>query len=205
MLQAMQQQFLDGAAACDVVVRISYSTGDDSTREAHPATHATDERPAGQSRNAQERAKKRGQQQQQPPPPPPPPSQQQQQQQAPPTIDIPCHSWILINSSYFAASLDGAFIESQKKMVEVELADEQAVSDLKLLFKLSYTDSYMRDGDVLLDVHTRMRLAFLANALEFRECVDEVLSSFEKLTKETMGNAQWSVPWERSSIAWRGK
>lgn len=58
------------------------------------------------------------------------------------------------------------------------------MSDLKLLFKLCYTDSFLIDGDAPLDMHTRMRLAFLANALEFKECVDEALSFFMKSSVE---------------------
>jgi len=85
-------------------------------------------------------------------------------------------------SSYFAAALQGGFLESQQKMVELQVSDEQAVVDLKLLHKLSYSGSYIHDEDVLLDLQTRMRLAVLADALEFRECVDAIFSSFVELS-----------------------
>ena len=109
--------------------------------------------------------------------------QQQQQQAALRTIDIPCHANILAaRSSYFAAALQGGFLESQKKVVELQVADEQAVVDLKLLLKLSYSGSYIYYEDVLLDLQTRIRLVILADALEFRECVDAIFSSFVVLS-----------------------
>jgi len=42
---------------------------------------------------------------------------------------------------------------------------------MKLLIKLCYSGSYIRDGGELLDRSTRMRLAFLGNAFEMHECV----------------------------------
>lgn len=89
-------------------------------------------------------------------------------------------------SRYFDAALSGAYVENQKKTVEIELADDQAVDDLRLLIKLSCGLSYVQDGDVRLPKAIRLRLAFLANALEFVECVQECLRSFseEDLTLE---------------------
>jgi len=48
---------------------------------------------------------------------------------------------------------------------------------MKLLIKLCYSGSYIRDGGELLNRSTRMRLAFLGNAFEMHECVWEFLAS----------------------------
>jgi hypothetical protein len=104
------------------------------------------------------------------------------------TVTIPCHSVILsARSQYFAAAFKGPFIESQKRTIELQMGNEQEVLDLQLLLKLSYSGSYTRDGDHLLNMEIRMRLAILANAYEFRECVDEVFLSFVK--RSTPGKA----------------
>ena len=97
------------------------------------------------------------------------------------TVTIPCHSVILsARSQYIAAAFKGPFIESQKRTIELQMGNEQEVLDLQLLLKLSYGGSYTRDRDHLLNLEIRMRLAILANAYEFRECVDEVFVSFVK-------------------------
>jgi len=59
--------------------------------------------------------------------------------------------------------------------VEILLENEQAVKDMKLLLKLCYSGSYIKDGDELLDRSTRIRLAFWGNAFEMEECVRECL------------------------------
>ena len=66
------------------------------------------------------------------------------------------------------------------------LADAKAVDDLKLLIERSYGLSYVQDGDARLSISTRLRLAFLGNAFEFAECVQECLQSLseEDLTIE---------------------
>jgi len=103
------------------------------------------------------------------------------------TVDIPCPSMILTaRSGYFNAALNGVNVENQQKTVEVALADAQAVEDLKLLVKLSCGLSYVEDSGVRLPMSTRLRLAFLGNAFEFVECVQECLQSLseEELTLE---------------------
>ena len=63
--------------------------------------------------------------------------QQQHQQQEGLVIDILCHSVILKSRSrYFDAALGGAYVENQQRTVEIVLADEQAVEDLRLFIKL---------------------------------------------------------------------
>jgi hypothetical protein len=101
------------------------------------------------------------------------------------TTDILCHAVVLCaRSSYFEAALSGEWNEAQTKTVEVELENEQAVQDMKLLIKLCYSGSYTKeDGEELLDRSTRMRLAFLGNAFEMEDCVAECLASLvEDLT-----------------------
>jgi hypothetical protein len=72
--------------------------------------------------------------------------------------------------------------------VELAVEDEQAVEDLKLLIKLSYSTSFTHDGGQLLPFDTRLRLAARADSLEFVEAVDQVVPSlalgldFEKAT-----------------------
>jgi hypothetical protein len=61
--------------------------------------------------------------------------------------------------------------------VEVVLENDQAVEDMKLLIKLCYSCSYIRNGEELLDRRTRMRLAFLGDAFEMQECVWECIAS----------------------------
>jgi hypothetical protein len=62
--------------------------------------------------------------------------------------------------------------------VNIVLADLEAVTDFKLLLELSYGGSYTRDdeGD-LLDRKWRLRLAFMANAFEFSDCINQCLES----------------------------
>jgi hypothetical protein len=45
--------------------------------------------------------------------------------------------------------------------------DEQALEDLQLLIKLSYSDSYTHDDGQLLPLEMRLRLAVRAAGLEF--------------------------------------
>lgn len=61
--------------------------------------------------------------------------------------------------------------------MEVVLEDEQAVRDMRLLIKLCYSGSYIRDGGEPLDRSMRMRLAFLGDAFEMQGCVWECLAS----------------------------
>ena len=92
--------------------------------------------------------------------------------------DIICHANVLcVRSPYFRACLGGEWNEAQTKTVEINLENDQAVQDLKLLLKLCYSDSYIKDEDELLDRSTRIRLAFLGNAFEMQECVGECLGS----------------------------
>jgi hypothetical protein len=108
------------------------------------------------------------------------------------TTDIFC-----AYSPYFASSLSGEWNEAQTQTVEVVLENEQAVQDMKLLIKLYYSVSYIRDGGELLGRSTRMRLAFLGNAFEMHECVSECLGSLtEDLTPANVLSALDEVPEE---------
>ena len=51
------------------------------------------------------------------------------------------------------------------------------LEDFRLLIKLSYASSYIKDGDMPLDRATLIRLASLANAYEFHDTVNECLSA----------------------------
>ena len=61
--------------------------------------------------------------------------------------------------------------------MELAVEDEQAVEDLKLLIKLSYSTSFTHDDGQLLPLDTRLRLAARADSLEFVEAVDQVVAS----------------------------
>lgn len=63
--------------------------------------------------------------------------------------------------------------------MEIVLADDQAVEDLRLLIKLSCGLSYVQDTDVL-SQSTRLRLASLAKSFEFVDCVQECLQSLSE-------------------------
>jgi len=103
------------------------------------------------------------------------------QEQQNDTTDILCHAVVLCaRSPYFASSLSGEWNEAQTKAVEVVLEDDQAVQDMKLLIKQCYSGSYIQDEEELLDLRTRMRLAFLGNAFEMQECVWECLESLKE-------------------------
>lgn len=80
--------------------------------------------------------------------------------------DVWCHANVLCACSpYFEAALSGGWNEAQTKTIEVALQNEQAVQDMKMLIKLCYFDSYIRDAGELLDRDMRIRLAF------FGQCV----------------------------------
>ena len=64
--------------------------------------------------------------------------------------------------------------------MEIVLADAQAVEDLRLLIKLSCGVSYVEDSGMRLPNSTRLRLAFLGNAFEFVDCVQECLQSLSE-------------------------
>jgi hypothetical protein len=137
-------------------------------------------RVAGQQQQAQEQ----GQQQ----------AQEQEQEQEPPSAkrprtstsedadggytDIKAHSLVLrTRSLYFDKGLSGDWAEAAEQRVELTVENEQAVEEVKLLIKLSYSDSYTRDDGRLLPVDVRMRLGVRADSLEFVEAVDEVVKS----------------------------
>jgi len=66
--------------------------------------------------------------------------------------DILCHANVLCaRSPYFESCLDGEWSEAQIKTVEIVLANDQAVQNMKLLIKLSYSGSYIYDEEELLD------------------------------------------------------
>jgi hypothetical protein len=81
-------------------------------------------------------------------------------------------------SLYFDKSLDGEWAEAAARRVELTVLDQQAVEDLKLLIKLSYSDSYvLADGEKLLPLDSRLRLAVRADSLEFVEAADQIVES----------------------------
>ena len=101
------------------------------------------------------------------------------------SADIPAHSLVLCaRSTYFDRSLGGDWAEAAEQRVELALESTQALDDLKLLIKLSYSDSYTHDDGQLLPPSTRLRLAALADALEFVEAVDQLLVSLNSLPHE---------------------
>ena len=66
--------------------------------------------------------------------------------------DILCHANVLCaRSPYFESCLDGEWSEAKIKTVEIVLANDQAVQNMKLLIKLSYSGSYIYDEEELLD------------------------------------------------------
>jgi hypothetical protein len=93
--------------------------------------------------------------------------------------DIQAHSLVLrTRSPYFDKSLDGEWAEAAARRVELTVPDQQAAEDLKLLIELSYLDSYvLDDGEQLLPLDTRVRLAVRADSLEFVEAVDQIVES----------------------------
>ena len=92
--------------------------------------------------------------------------------------DIKAHSLVLrTHSPYFDKGLSGDWAEAAERRVELAVEDEQAVEDLKLLIKLSYSTSFTHDGGQLLPLDTRLRLAARADSLEFVEAVDQVVAS----------------------------
>ncbi|KAI9029153.1 hypothetical protein DFJ74DRAFT_477614 [Hyaloraphidium curvatum] len=93
-------------------------------------------------------------------------------------VDIRAHTNVLCaRSDYFAKCLSGDWVEAERRRVELALPDEQALEDLKLLFKLSYSDSFVRDGGKLLPLDVRLRLAERADALEFVDAVENIVVS----------------------------
>lgn len=82
--------------------------------------------------------------------------------------------------------------------MEITLADAQAVEDFRLLIKLSCGLSYVQEGDVRLPMTIRLRLAFLANAFEFVDCVQECLQSLseDELTPEEACSLPNEIPQE---------
>jgi hypothetical protein len=92
--------------------------------------------------------------------------------------DIKTHSLVLrTRSLYFDRALSGEWTEAAERRVELEVADEQELEDLKLLIKLSYSDSYTQDNGLLLPLATRLRLAMRADWLEFVEALDQIVAS----------------------------
>ena len=93
--------------------------------------------------------------------------------------DIKAHAFMLsANSAYFKKALSGEWTEASERRVELSVKDEQELEDLKLLIKLSYTDSYTHDGGgQLLPLATRLRVAVRADGLEFVEALDQVVAS----------------------------
>ena len=87
--------------------------------------------------------------------------------------DIRAHAILLSASSpYFDKALSGEWAEAVERRIELEVMNEQELEDLQLLVKLSYSSSYTHDGDQLLPLETRLRLAMRADALEFVGAVD---------------------------------
>jgi len=151
-LSALQQRFVEGLD-CDVIVRVKI--------EQPPAkrTRTDDGTDAGDGAVQ--------------------PMQEQQRQRL--TVDIPCNSSILkVRSAYFDAAFSGAHVKNEQRKVNIELPDVQAVEDFRLLVKLACGVSYVHDGGVRLSMSKRLRLAFLGNTFEFKECVKECLQSLSE-------------------------
>lgn len=93
--------------------------------------------------------------------------------------DIKAHSMVLRTTSpYFEACLRGEWTEATERRVELEVENEDGLEELKLLIKLSYTNSYTHDelGE-LLPISTRLGLAMWADALEFVGALDQLVAS----------------------------
>ena len=89
---------------------------------------------------------------------------------------IKAHSVVLCSqSAYFDKCMEGEWTEAAEVRVEVTVPDEQAGEDLKLLIKLSYSDSYIHDESELLPLETRLRLGVLADGFEFVAAVEQVV------------------------------
>jgi hypothetical protein len=103
------------------------------------------------------------------------------------TDKIYCHALVLSSrSGYFASTLRGRWEATKTKTITLKLPNDR-VDDFRLLLKLNYNTSYIYDDNGhRFDRSTRLRLAFLGNALEFHECVNECLESLaeEKLTAQ---------------------
>ena len=92
--------------------------------------------------------------------------------------DIKAHSVVLSAcSAYFDRALSGDWAEAVERRVELTVDDEQELEDLKLLIKLSYTDSFNRLNGELLPLPTRLRLAVRADALGFVGALDRIVAS----------------------------
>lgn len=85
-----------------------------------------------------------------------------------PFKDFKVYSRILCaRSRHIAACMNGQWAEAAEQRVELTVANEQQLGDIDLLLKLTYSDSYTRDGGRLLPLAMRLRLAVRADALEF--------------------------------------
>lgn len=83
------------------------------------------------------------------------------------------HGAVLASRSpYFLRALT-SFRESTDKTIVLRLKDEEAVQDMKLLLKLTYTASYVKDNGRPLDKLQLLRLLRLADANEMTDCVVE--------------------------------
>lgn len=82
-----------------------------------------------------------------------------------------------MRSPYFKKALAGEWAEEVERRVELMVANEQELEELKLLIKLSYTDSYAHDGGELLPFDTRIRLAARADSYEFVGAVNQIIKS----------------------------
>ena len=92
--------------------------------------------------------------------------------------DIKAHSVVLsARSDYVEACLRGEWAEAAERRVELTVPDEQALEDLRLLIKLSYSASYTYEGEQLLPLATRLQLAVRADAPEFVQAVEAVVES----------------------------
>lgn len=162
-MATMQKFFLEGKL-CDAVIKVTLDEQQQGGEE-RKEEEQTQEPPPKRSRG-----KGKGRQQ---------PKQEPAAAAVDNRISIPVHTLLLCSRSpYFASALTGGtYQEAQTKTVEITLADKEAVEDLKLLIKLSYGASYMRDGDALVPRATRPRLLHLANASEFRDALTEILPS----------------------------
>lgn len=168
-LQTLQQEFIEGNF-CDCIIRVTI-----------PPSDAADEEDGDDEEEEQGPVAKKA------------------RKAKPEPIDIPCHRVVLSSRSpYFRSAWACQYEEAKKKIVAIVLEDNQMVQDLRLLLKLNYTDSYVKDDEgVLLEKDTRLRLALLGYAFEFRDCVEEYIASLgEGLTMEDAMTLSDNIPEE---------
>lgn len=104
-------------------------------------------------------------------------------------------------SPYFLRALTSGFRESTDKTIVLRLEDEDAVEDMKLLLRLTYTSSYTQIGGGPFDKPQLLRLLRLADGFEMTDCMaecavalrpmadyDEALHIFQTIPDSVLGH-----------------